>query len=482
MGNILRVIPGRYPAGPGIALVLLPIISLLWPLDATWINDEPRLIALALQANQEGILPAHGIMGSKGIFYGPFPLWFYSLVLRFTPDISAIVAVRAVLVSIITAVSIIWLASSIRQLKAWMGGLAVFSPYLWIYSRPLWDNTFLIPLSAITISAYVSFCVRPGIWKIWLVIAGITSMFLTHLMCASLVLPLVLHFAWFHGKWVIKEWKALVWPVAASGMVSYGYIAYLLSINWAVMAGNPEAVSLKGFLILFTGGQFFSAWGLDYFFGADWLPNAYLPLVLLSWTAMIAVPVGMGVALWRLRKQWNKGGRWDVRSQMSILALGMVSANSLLCGFSRSFGHPHYYNATWFACYYFLWTALSVEFRSGAVKRMFNWLIGAYSVSMAVILGTIIWNMHASGGNQLASWGPSLRTQIDVVRKLDAYDASSRITSTVPNYVLFPHSLAVLRYIYGSGEPGRRSVGNIVIAPKYPGTRQGWLTLEEQKE
>ena len=43
------------------------------------------------------------------------------------------------------------------KISAWLAVLVMLSPWMWYYSRQLWDNSFCIPLSAMTIAAYADY-------------------------------------------------------------------------------------------------------------------------------------------------------------------------------------------------------------------------------------------------------------------------------------------------------------------------------------
>ena len=88
----------------GVLLVLLALIPLvIWPQDVSWCIDEPRLIATAWHANNDGHLAAHGLYGNFGVCYGPVPTQVYQLLLSITHDPGTLVILRALLLASITA-------------------------------------------------------------------------------------------------------------------------------------------------------------------------------------------------------------------------------------------------------------------------------------------------------------------------------------------------------------------------------------------
>src|SRR5438067_11900247 len=89
-----------------VVLLVLCTIPLVFPGDAPWISDEPRLVSAALQANREHRLVEHGLPGTIGVVYGPLPGWFYQISLAMTHDPVVLVALRAAVVTLVTAASL----------------------------------------------------------------------------------------------------------------------------------------------------------------------------------------------------------------------------------------------------------------------------------------------------------------------------------------------------------------------------------------
>ncbi len=108
-------------AAPIAALIaIVSFTTFVFPGDVPFLRDEPMLLGDALLANHTpsrilGIsLPftpaAHGLQGTRGVAYGPLPLWIYQLLLSLTHNPVAIVSMRAALVSASTALALLWLA------------------------------------------------------------------------------------------------------------------------------------------------------------------------------------------------------------------------------------------------------------------------------------------------------------------------------------------------------------------------------------
>ncbi|MEK6624226.1 MAG: hypothetical protein AABY86_04620, partial [Bdellovibrionota bacterium] len=72
---------------PFLYLALGMIFYFMWIGDSSFINDEPLLLQMALKANDQGDFFTLGLMGTKGLQYGPVPIWFYRSLLVLTHDI-----------------------------------------------------------------------------------------------------------------------------------------------------------------------------------------------------------------------------------------------------------------------------------------------------------------------------------------------------------------------------------------------------------
>src|SRR5690606_17924468 len=100
----------------------------------------------------------HGLQGTRGI-YGPAATWFYQLALRLGGgDLAFVCLLKTSICGILLWIASAWLLSLRRPPLSPVILLAAFlSPYLWIYGRDLWDNSFVIPLSALAIASYARF-------------------------------------------------------------------------------------------------------------------------------------------------------------------------------------------------------------------------------------------------------------------------------------------------------------------------------------
>jgi hypothetical protein len=474
-----------------LALCALGCVPLLWPGDAPFINDEPLLIQKALRHLQAGALAGSGIEGTKGVVYGPLAVWIYTLLLWLTKDLTVVVALRALLCTAATAWGLLLLCRFDRTLRPVLLALALLSPYLWFYSRLLWDNTFQIPLAVLALGAYASFCVRPAAWRLGLTLTCLCGMFLLHLMSLSLILPVLGHCLWFHRGWLRAHRRAVAGLILlCAGLVSPYLVALVRSAlsasqkvaDLAAGAGAaagppPPLLRWEGWVFPLFGGRLFSAQGLDYFFGPGWARGWPLRgLAAVTWLGLPLVWAGILLCAARVRR-WHRAGRpraVEGEVHLALLALGVLGCMVLQHGIMQAFGHPHYYSATWVCFFYFLWTALSAAGRGGLV------LSGVYGVALAGVLGALIVTVHREGGNQGMHYGTTLQHQIEVVRALHRYHPDAPVRTTVSNFVQFPHGLKVLREVYGLN--GRMDGPRRRLLVRHRDQRTGWLVIEEEGE
>jgi len=69
------------------------------------------------------------------------------------------VALRAAFFAMVVGGSLLWISRRLG-LSPWGALPLVITPYYWIYCRQLWDNTFLLPICALTLAAYLEFATR----------------------------------------------------------------------------------------------------------------------------------------------------------------------------------------------------------------------------------------------------------------------------------------------------------------------------------
>ncbi len=323
--------------GVAVLVLALSAIPLLFPGDAPFINDEPLLISAAFHANTLHRLAERGLTGTLGVSYGPLPVWIYQLFLLLSHNLVVVVLFRAALVTAVTALSLWWLAQTLK-LWPWFAGAIMLSPYLWIYSRILWDNSFCIPVSALGFAAYASFLARKSAFSIFLMLLSLWILLCIHLMSLAFILPIALDLILvnrrdlWHHRWVVTGTTLL----ATIGGLSYW--SYLLKApRQHYVSGGPAS-----WFFPLLGPRFLSASGLDYFLGADWLNStgniAIEVAFLLTLLSFPLTWMGIVVAVRSIATIVRRKQPMSVRDHVGAVALAILLMQILLNGYTGTFG------------------------------------------------------------------------------------------------------------------------------------------------
>lgn len=426
----------------------LCVLPLALPSDAPWINDEPQLIFNAMKYNIEGRLAPHGLEGNLRVRYGPLPTWFYQAAVAFSHEPAQWVLMRAALFTAITALSLMWLARSLGWWP-WFVPVVLASPYLWFYARLLWDNSFLIPLSALAIASYAALLARPHRFALAAFVLSLGSLPLVHLMCVALVVPIAIHFA--ATQWRTLRRFSITFAAAAAAWVAmaWSYLGYLADTKLG--SASVSAAGLDGWWFSLWGGRFLTAWGFDYFFDGDWIadypgwPRPFLrALVWLSMAGILLVWSGMILAMVRTARAIRNRPLRTPATNLCTLCLAVIVAQTLLNGITRSYGHPHYYNGTWIAFVVLAWSAVEalrhLRFAPAA--------LASYGAAVAVVTLFIIARIHETAGTRGDHYGPVLAEQTRVARIVAQFSPQSQIYKIRGEHMAkFPRPLKVLQYL-----------------------------------
>lgn len=447
------------------------LAPVLFPGDAPWINDEPKLISSALELNAQHQWAEYGLEGTHGFRYGPLPTWLYQIYLRLSHDLVALVAVRGLLVALGAVTGLLWLSDALKVPECFVLPF-VLSPYLWLYARILWDNTFNIPLCAIAFGAYARFLVEERRWQLLVAVACAALMPMIHLMALAFVIPIAAH-AFLFRRGVL--WQNRLWIGTTLLPLIVLWIPYA-RIVWSTHAGAGGESGPEGWWFPLLAGRYFSGWGLEYFFEDGWRGSGGMAPVLLAATAISCVSF---VAVWAGIVVAGRDVFRSVRNRtppdLVVAAAGMVLLGQLLVdGLTGAFGHPHYYNATWIAYAALVLAAL----RAISKPRIATAIVVVSAGAVSVVLISCIVGMHLRGGTRGDHYGPTLANQLTIARELEQYPKQSRLETNVPHYLRFPHGLRTLITLDGPVVPARPSAW---LAIRYASTdpRDGHVVLEQ---
>src|SRR4029453_12977667 len=116
----------------------------------------------------------------------------YQLLLTSGRDLVVVAILHTLLMSAATAGALWWLSRSLR-LWVWFAPVPLLSPYYLFYARALWDNPFLIPLSAFALAGYAAHLNSGSSLGLRVSLIAMMMMPLVHLMSVAFVAPLALH-------------------------------------------------------------------------------------------------------------------------------------------------------------------------------------------------------------------------------------------------------------------------------------------------
>ena len=431
-------------------LCLLPAVH---PGDIQWVGDEPMLIAGALRANGHHAVASHGLTGTAGATYGPFPTWLYQAYLMVSTNLVVLVALRAILTTGILALSLLWLTRTLR-LWPWFIPALLCSPYLWFYARAIWDNTFNLPLCALAFASGVSFLVRGRSWTLLLALGCCVAMVLTHLMALAFVVPLTLYLLLRARSRLRELWWQLGLLGGAAVAISFPYLSFLRR-SVSGEGGTPPVPG--GWLFPLLGGRILSAQRIEDIFGADWLAHdtsAWGRLAgfagAVSLLAFALVWVGIVVAALTARRglQGPIDDARRVRGEAALLALLMVLGQAVLDGLTAKSGFTHYFNATWIAYALLAWLAVDA-LRVPRLRAVVTAVLAASTLTVSLYL---LVRIHHGGPSRLP-YGATLANQLEVARELNRYGPGSTVRVEVINVLRFPFALGVLRALSPVADP-----------------------------
>ena len=454
------------------AVVAIVILMALRPGDATFIVDEPSLLALAQYWNHTpsqilGVrlpfsLAKVSLMGSHGLYYGPAAVWMYQIFEAFTINPVALTAMHAVLFGAMTGAALLWLSRSLKVSPA-LAVVTMLSPWLWFYFRQLWDNSFCIPLSAAAFGGYADFLVTRRRGALWLAVLAAALMPLVHFMSLALVLPLAIHFVLFQTRWVRKFGLGVATVIVVVNLVGWPYWSYLMGHHETTggPAFMPDSASL-GWVFPLNGGLLLSGAGLSKILGEEWLYTLAMPMPFVV-TAALTISVFVYAAVWvgmvmSVVKSWRvirHGAAASATDQMALVALLVFIGQIILDGVGHVYGQPHYFNATWIAYAMFAWMAIDGMQRRFSKSVLVRAAMPVYGASLAILIAAAGYKIARDGGTRSLHYGTVLSEQVAAAVKMKSFDAASRVIYAFPQWQNYPDAPQNLEWwVEASGPPG----------------------------
>jgi hypothetical protein len=419
-------------------LALLMALQLVRPGDGAFINDEPNLIGKALAANRAGHLAPHGLLGSLGVEYSPLCAWFYQLVLLVTSNALAITLIKTAIVW-----SCVWLAlwSITRRvaLTPWPLLLIPLSPFLWFYQRLLWDNVFLIPISAAMVATTLAFSSRPSAVRLAALTALAVLAFHVHVLATVPIVACALTVIVFRSAWLRAHVFTAVGIAAAALAVSAPYLRTLVFDRVESYHPHPSiGRSLAGALF---GFRVFSHDGFEDFLSAFYrdLPGAHALPAITGWLVVVAGLAALATFVACAVRGAIPVREWTLERQLAFLAAAMVIGELVLFALLRLEPFWHYFNGVWLGYFGLLWWGFDRV-------RPRAWARAALALAIAAVgVLTLLFAefAHAHHGDRSETYGAALADQIEVAREL-VERRPENVSFEVRNFALYPHALRVL--------------------------------------
>jgi hypothetical protein len=432
------------------------------PGDSAWFFDMSRDFDIALQFNATpshvlGIslpfTPApYALKGTHGIRYGPLPVWIDQVFLAFTSDLVVMSAIRAVVVAGITAFCLLWLTQLLR-VSPWLAVVTMCSPWMWYYSRQLWDNSISVPLCALQLAAYGQFIQSKRGWALCLSIVCAALSCMVHLIVLPFLLVLALHALIYETRSVLKfKWPAIV-TVVVMLIVCEPYMRYAVTFHGSKV---PDYFAWwKGWIFPLFGAQHITAKNIGYVLEESWgniqpaaIRYAFALARAITFIGLFACWVGMLMGIPMAWRALGKSREATTADHLCLIGLATLAVQTLFDGLEHVTYYPHYYNTTWTIYVVFAFIALAALPRwFGEKSLVARTTLPVYAISLAFVEIIIAWQIARNSGSRGDHYNAVLSNQIEVVKKIGEFSDASPIDVQVDYWQARPETLRVLRQL-----------------------------------
>lgn len=468
---IPRAIAARVGA---LALASACLLPTLWPGDTPWVNDEPVLVGLALDANESGHLATHGLSGSRGWRYGPLPVWLLqaSLLVSHNPIVLALL--RSALFSLVLCVALQSIARRCHW-PTWAAVPLVLSPYLWFYARGLWDNTWLIPLGAAAMALLAEWRETGRVVWLVLLLVCLWAMLMVHLMAVTLVAPILAYLIWFERTGLAGHKRVVAATIVALTLASAGYLRDARTNTWR----NDGPRSVDKLASPLWGPRVLSSFGLDHFLGYDWLdadtPTRGSLLLLCNLESLIVVPLCWTGFVLSVAGGFRRRQRevWSTRDRLAALATACWIVQIAMHAVLNVPADPHYGNAVWIAYALLVWSAVDAAWKWSAARAA--WLVHLAACALALTL--VVARLHATGGTRSLGYGPTLRSQWEAVAQIGAHEPGGPVATNIEAWLAFPQAPETLFRLLGEASGDNSGIDSYAVVYRDERPDSGWLRV-----
>jgi hypothetical protein len=407
-----------------IALAFLSL-RLLFVGDMSFLGDEAMLLMRALDLNESGTWAAAGLLGTKGVIYGPMATWIYQVLLRISLNLDVLIFIKIIFESALQVWGVWELKKIFPRWPDFSFLLVFMSPYFFFYSRMFWDNTFNISFSLLLFTGTCLFIKAPSFWRL-LRIAVFTAMCLSiHLMSGSLILTLFIWLLLQRWRYLLKNFHQVVLSLAAMILILWPYLHAWISNPTSSANSTHGILSLKPLEIALLGTRPLTGLGLNYFYGKGFSWFEFSLVYLLGILGVVLV----ALFFWSLGALFFSRRRLKYRASLNEDAEGLGVAqfatiffwiNLVVCFLTRVSHHPHYFNASWVP--FWILTAYGfVHFSENKNARRRRWAQfyePLYVCVAFVALLSLISLVHQNHGARSTHHGPSRKHFESVVDEI----------------------------------------------------------------
>lgn len=389
------------------------VLAFIHPGDTVWLGDEGALMALAINANDAGVPASRGLIGSVGIAYGALAVWLNQILLLFTADVIAIVAIRAG-VCVLAAWGALWRLSRILHVPLGAGASLFFcSPFVWFYLRMPWDNVLLLPLS-LWYAVFLAEYLREGKFRAGAgALIFLAVMFYVHPLSGVIGLGFVFGVLCLRRVELRRDWKKFALTGACILLVLSPWLAAFFRDCNPDLYSRPQG-TVESLLGTLTSFQNLTGWG----FADRFAPEAGLTvpgtLLLLSAPVMLFfVLLGSIVVVRRFRNR--EANTFD---RLAGCAAATVCFYIVLFPLLRLNFQPHYNSIVLFAWLLLAWRGFTVL--RGDYRTLATALLGLACLVEVVFLADFSDGVHRFSGTSSPYFGTTLAGQWAVARNLVA--------------------------------------------------------------
>lgn len=454
-------------------------LSLLWPVDISWINDQPHLIRNALDANSRGELAKSGLLGSVGVRYGPLQTWFYQICLLCTSNLVLISQFKNVLLFALDFAVLLAIARELN-LNRWPILILFVSPSAYFVRRAIWDAGFMVAGIAALALVLLWMGRRPTVKIAYVGLALTVMLFALHVKCFAVIAAFLICFGIAYRSWLRKHYlKVLPGIICAAGFALW-YAHFLAAdIEYSSVYRTGIVQTLAG---LFGGPRLFSVLGqqaiLPHEMSSVAFPLPPFVTTVLRWcTGLSFVGVYLGAAI-GLYRAWSLRRRGRALEPQDLVTVFCVLTIVFYGVFFVATGHgyfAHYTWAIWIAHFMLLWQCLAA-----LPVRVRRACLGIHLGSLSVLQIAIILFIHINGGTRGPYYGATLANQIEVAQRLSRYSSESQLIVHVKNYQHFFHALTTLVSLYQMPTDKAKPIARLMLDYANPDDPvSGWITLIE---